>query len=672
MSEAPLTHVLIVTDDPRGMQATRDLLMTQGFDVSICAMDEEGWARAVSCPAGAVMIVMDHPAQKAKQLVDHLRQRKDLLIVPVDVSTVFRPMSSSGSSPQEVVQDTARVSGASTLAWAVLAYLNHAMGQYWKQMAEQTRQTLAERSAALHEESMRFQQLSEHIHQVFWVLSADRQELVYVNPAYETVWGRSRASLSAQPMSFLSVVHPDDRDRILSAWSRQCERAWTEEFRISREEGVLRWIRSSVFPVTDEQGVLTHLAVLSEDITDRKRAEEVLEKMEQQYRQASKLEALGTLAGGIAHDFNNILTAILGYTELALATVPKESRAQRNLQEVLTAGHRAKHLIQQILTFSRQGGTERTPVQLEPILRDAFTFLRASLPATIDIRMHLLSEAMVLADPAQMNQVVVNLCSNAECAMREHGGVLEILLEDVLISEQRQDRVSTLPPGPYVRLTVRDTGHGIAPELLDRIFDPFFTTKQTADGSGMGLAVVHGIVTGHGGTIHAESALGRGTTVTVYLPAIPTPQPEKSASRTPSLEGKESILFVDDEEALVRLGQELLSLLGYQVEVRTNSLEALELFRENPDRFDLVITDQTMPLMTGEQLARELLKIRPGLPIILCTGFSHTVTAEKAKALGIRAYLMKPLAIRDLAPIVRHVLDEDPIVLSRNRERENG
>jgi CheY-like chemotaxis protein len=269
-----------------------------------------------------------------------------------------------------------------------------------------------------------------------------------------------------------------------------------------------------------------------------------------------------------------------------------------------------------------------------------------------------MTEASVLADATQLHQVVINLCTNAEYAMREKGGLLEITLEDLELTEEKVRSVPGLRIGPHIRLTVQDNGTGMSPDVLERMFDPFFTTKPIGEGSGMGLSVVHGIVANHGGALMVDSVVGKGTKIEVYLPTIPTPVCDGDGDQGPIPLGKETILFVDDEETIVWLGKELLTQLGYTVEVQTNSVEALNVFRQDPQRFDLVITDQTMPGLTGEALSRELLRIRPELPIILCTGFSHIMTAEKAKALGIQAYLMKPLAIRDLASIVRHVLDK--------------
>lgn len=389
------------------------------------------------------------------------------------------------------------------------------------------------------------------------------------------------------------------------------------------------------------------------DITERKRLEE-------QLRQAQKMEAIGTLAGGIAHDFNNILSAIIGYAELATYDIPQADPLQDTMQEVLTAGNRAKDLVQQILTFSRRHEHERKPIHLHLIVNEALKLLRASLPATIDIQSYIRKDiGHVLADPTQIHQVLMNLCTNAGHAMQDTGGLLEIRLDPVNIDINHvlTTHHPSLQPGSHIRLKVHDTGHGMSSEVLERIFEPFFTTKEIGQGTGMGLAVVHGIITSHNGTITVQSAPGQGTTVNIYLPCIKEIAASIEPSQEPIPHGKECILFVDDEVALTRLGQAMLERLGYNVVTRASSIEALAAFRASPQRFDLVITDQTMPQMTGEQLTQDLRQIRPDIPIILCTGFSHAMNADKAQTLGIDGFLMKPLLIDDLGRKIRHVLD---------------
>jgi signal transduction histidine kinase/ActR/RegA family two-component response regulator len=419
---------------------------------------------------------------------------------------------------------------------------------------------------------------------------------------------------------------------------------------VRRPDGSIAWAIYTAIPLVDPATGDTLGAVVTFlDITERKR-------LEDQLRQVHKMQAIGTLAGGIAHDFNNILAAILGYTELALFDVSPGSALQHNLQEVLKAGHRARDLVRQILAFSRQDSQERQPLTLQTLVQETLTMLRASLPTTMAMQQHLDRRAgAILANPTQMHQVLMNLCTNAEYAMRHRGGVLAVGVDAVLVDAIFAEHHAALRPGPYVRLTVRDTGDGMPPEVVERIFEPFFTTKDVGEGTGMGLAVVHGIVTNHGGAIIVQSTLGVGTTFAIYLPRIAeaaTSEQQHEAALPP---GQGRILFVDDEEALAHMAQALLTRLGYEVVIQTSSLAALEIFRSTPQRFDLLITDQTMPGLTGEALACEIRRLRPDIPIILCTGFSYTMDADKATTLGINAFLMKPLVAHDLSLAIRQV-----------------
>jgi CheY-like chemotaxis protein len=350
---------------------------------------------------------------------------------------------------------------------------------------------------------------------------------------------------------------------------------------------------------------------------------------------------------------------VVGYTELAKQKAGRNEAVKRNLDEVLVAGQRAKELVQQILLFSRQTEQERQPLDLQLVVKEVCKFLRASLPSTIDIRQNFtVVPTIILGDPIQMHQVVMNLCANAEHAMRKSGGLLELKLELVAGEPDGLATPPDLKRGSSVRLTVRDTGTGMTPEVTQRIFDPFYTTKRVGEGTGMGLAVVHGIVTNHGGVIKVESEPGQGTTFSIDFPEMEARsiQGEDQPITHEILMGRGQILFVEDEEPLARLGEEAMTGLGYEVMVRTSSVEALNAFRADPFRFDAVVTDQTMPHITGEALARELLQLRPDVPIILCTGFSHSMTPEKAKAMGSRAFLLKPLLIKDLARTLQDVL----------------
>ena len=372
------------------------------------------------------------------------------------------------------------------------------------------------------------------------------------------------------------------------------------------------------------------------------------------------MEAVGTLAGGIAHDFNNILAAMMGYTELALDDLQESGPASEKLRQVLIAGNRAVELVRQILNFSRMGEQQESFVEMFPLIRETLKMLRATLPATIEIQTDLpQGKYMILGDPIHINQVVMNLCTNAAQAMAEADGVLAVGLSTVELDKDTVKAFTNLKAGRYHKLMVSDTGIGMTKEVVERVFEPFFTTKEVDQGTGMGMAVVHGIVREHGGDITIYSEPGKGTTVNVYLPAQEEERAAGGADKElPVAGGNERILLVDDEKDLIKVGLQHLKRLGYEVTALTSSLEALERFQAGPHDFDLVITDYTMPEMTGVKLSQEILALRPDMPIIICTGFSQQFDDEKAKALGIRKLLMKPLSRRTIARAVREELDQ--------------
>lgn len=401
----------------------------------------------------------------------------------------------------------------------------------------------------------------------------------------------------------------------------------------------------------DSKGCVVGAIESIRDISDRR-------ALEARLRQAQKMEAMGTLAGGIAHDFNNILAAIIGYTEMTKSQL-QHPVLSGYLDRVLKSSNRAKNLVRQIVTFSRGVEQEKIPVEVKSLVKEAISLLRATLPTTIEIRQEISDEVSpVLADPTQIHQILMNLCTNAAYAMREHGGVLDIRLKDEWVTPGRKPCDQDLPVGHYVKLEVGDTGTGIAPEVIHRIFDPFFTTKKQGEGTGLGLSMVYGVVKAYGGAVCVQSPAGGGAVFSVYLPAIS--QDTAPATEPPEVipgGGRERILFVDDEEILMEMGRDILGELGYEVTSTGDSVRALEIFRSEVDSFDLVITDMTMPRMTGTDLAKQILQLRPQIPIILCTGHSDLITEEEAKRLGIREYLMKPYHIRGIAEMIRRVLE---------------
>jgi len=401
----------------------------------------------------------------------------------------------------------------------------------------------------------------------------------------------------------------------------------------------------------DDTGSVIGVFAAARDVSEQ-------QKLEVQLRQAQKMEALGTLSGGIAHDFNNILAAIVGFTELLSGHIEKGSRDAHRVERIMEASIRGRELVQQMLAFSRKTEQVKKPLAVSSIVRETVKLIRASTPTTISIKVNSMSESdLILGDPTQIQQVLMNLCTNAAYAMREKGGSLGIDLNDFSVSASDGNPMG-IAPGLYVKLIVRDTGTGISADIMDKIFDPFFTTKKLGEGTGLGLSVVHGIVKQHDGYITVETEPGRGTTFTVYLPKL-TGETETAAVHEDDIPtGCERILFVDDEESLVEMGEDVLAELGYEVTSRMNGRQALALLKGDPSSFDLVITDQTMPEMTGIELAKEILAIRADMPIIMCTGFSYVVDADKAHAAGIKAFAMKPLTKREIAKTIRKVLDE--------------
>ena len=427
-----------------------------------------------------------------------------------------------------------------------------------------------------------------------------------------------------------------------------------------------RYLEIKTLPQFDENSHLKRVVQVVRDITEYKNSEKEHRMLQEQLVQAQKMEAIGTLAGGIAHDFNNILAAVMGYTELTLLSLPEKSQLADQLNHVIKASLRAKELVEQILTFSRQTAQNfpPQPIQIGLIIREALKLIQSTFPSTIQLKLKIASKGKVVIDPSQMHQITMNLCTNANHAMQKKGGILTVALTNINIDPQAEilDHDPDLQPGPYIRLAVKDTGHGMAPKIVKRIFEPYFTTKEKDVGTGLGLAMVHGITKNCGGAVLLHSKIGKGTAFYVYLPRSDSDQALKGTGESTAVQspptGAERILFVEDEPELVVLGRQMLEHLGYQVVTENNGIDALKKFREKPNHFDIVVTDMTMPKMTGERLARELISIRPEIPIILCTGFSEQINEQKAKAIGVKAFLMKPLTLSRLASTVRTVMDQ--------------
>ena len=495
--------------------------------------------------------------------------------------------------------------------------------------------------------------------EAFVIIGLDRK-VQFVNPATERLTGYSMAELaSLEP--FLNNTNSVPPDEIWHALEQG--NIWAGCINGINKDSVPFNLEVTITPVRDDKGAISGYLAIGRDITRELR-------MEAQLHQSQKMEAIGTLAGGIAHDFNNILSAIFGYAELTMRVLEDRSKATQYLQNILNAAERARELVGHILTFSRRTEREMAPIEPKSLIKEALKLLRASLPTTIEIQESMGSDCHILGDPSQLHQVIMNLCTNAAHAMREKGGVLKVALDDVDIDERFAKLHHGISPGRHLRLKVSDTGHGIAPENLERIFDPFFTTKPQGEGTGLGLSVVHGILQNFGGTITVYSEMGKGTEFTAYLPVVGSTRPSPGRDEQDEVTGgSERIMIVDDETAIITIETEMLESLGYGVEGFNDSMSALAAFRRSPATFDIVITDYAMPTMAGLDLAEQLKEIRNDIPIILCSGHFDMVMERRADELRITERLNKPVTSRELAKAVRKALESRPTPLDR---RNNG
>jgi two-component system, cell cycle sensor histidine kinase and response regulator CckA len=502
----------------------------------------------------------------------------------------------------------------------------------------------------LNEQDQKLLLLAENAVDCIWQMDPDFRFL-YVNAAVETIFGFT-------PQKWIGTrlfdhCAADEAEKITRILNREAtpedkkENALFETY-LRHKNGHLVPVEILSKPIYDDNGNRVGLQGSARDIRERKTGEKQRAALEEQIRRTQKLESLGTLAGGIAHDFNNILSSILGYTDLALEDAGKGSLLEDDLREIFKAGNRAKDLVKQILTFARQTDETLKPVQVSLIVNEALKLLRSSIPATIEIKMKGKSNSLVMADPTQIHQVFMNLCTNAAHAMEESGGILEVSLADT-----PHDSLKT---GDYLEVRITDSGVGIPAENIDKIFEPYFTTKGPHEGTGLGLAMVHGIVKNCGGDISVKSQKGQ-TTFTLYLPISRKRYEVETHVAEILPTGNEQILIVDDELSIADTAAKSLARLGYGVTTRVSSSEALELFKTRPKEFDLVITDMTMPYMTGDKMAAAMIKIRPDIPVILCTGYSKKMTPEKAAEAGFKAFVMKPVSKSNLAKTARKVID---------------
>ena len=662
--------VLVIDDDPNNMDIVTDYLSERSYTILVAEDGESGVSRAEYARPDLILLDIMMPGIDGFETCRRLKSLESTQDIPVIFMTALTETEhkvkgfEAGAvdyitKPFQREEVLARVSVHLRIRELTIR-LQEAKGSLEKRVEERTAE-LAQTIDALHdqiverkrgeEECVRLAQAIEQAAESVFI--TDSQWLfTYVNPAFEQMTGYVRDEVLGQSSTLLrsNALEPDYYNQIREIIDR--EQVWSGRLATRKKDGSFFETETTVSTVRDSKGAIANYVSIQRDITQEL-------KLERELRHSQKMEAIGTLAGGIAHDFNNILTAVIGFTEMAQMKLPKDNPAAYDLVRAQEASFRARDLVAKILTFSRQSEQKLHPIQVTPVLEEVLSLLRSTMPTTIEIQTHIATDSkedIILADPIQIHQVLMNLGTNAAHAMRDQGGVLSVSLSEIRADAQLVALYPELKPGNYVRLTVGDTGHGMEKNVRVRIFDPYFTTKKIGEGTGMGLSVVQGIIKNLGGAISVYSEPGQGTTFHIFLPKAAGAAVDKVAAVDVPVHGTERILFVDDEEMLAELGQELLSSLGYQVTVALNSREALKLFLSTPQAFDLVITDMTMPGLTGKELAKELLAARPDLPIILCTGFSEHIDEEKAKESGICGYIMKPYAASSLNKTIRDVL----------------
>ncbi len=644
--------IILVVDDEKSIRITfREFLMRDGHEVEVAATADEAVPLLKARDFDVVITDIIMPRVTGVDLlktISKINSKTKVIMMTgepnVETSTeslrdgafdyLFKPVS------KEKILHT--VSNA--LRTKRLEDEKSRLEQENQKYQESLEELVKERTRELRKSENNLQMLLNSIPIGVVTISRDTHRIKYVNPEAEKVLGLPREKIINSKCYGFICPSKEGECRITDCG----ETVHNEERIISTAtQGNICVLANVIHIRLDEKEYILESFV---DITQKK-------DLKKQLHQSQRMEALGTLAGGIAHDFNNILSPILGLTQLLLADAKKGSDMEEDLKGIYTAGNRAKELVRQILTFARQGEQEFRPLKISLIAKEVCNFLKSTIPTSIKLDLNIESESLVLADPISIHQIFMNTCTNAAHAMGNNEGELKIHLLTCELSQILNMNGFTLSPGNYLKILISDTGIGIPVDQLGTIFEPYFTTKEMDEGTGLGLSVVHGIIKKHNGAIFVESTVGKGTTFILYLPVVKRTKEYKSIDMESLPTGSESILVVDDEQPIVKIESRILNSLGYTVLAFTSSTEAFQCFSSTPDRFDLVITDMTMPGMNGDKLTENLRKIRPDIPVILCTGFSKKLDGQSTREIGVNALINKPVATTKLANIVRKVLD---------------
>ncbi len=650
------TNILIVDDEPENLMAMEALLKNENINIIKAGSGDEALGLTSEYDFALIILDIHMPELNGFETAVILRARKKTRHIPlIFITTTLKEQKHIFKGYEKAPVDylikpiMPHILKSKVRLYALLDKQRKKLEQASTGLNGAT-SGIKKLKEALIKSEARYRLLLENASDAIIVIQDEK--IKFYNKKTINITGFSGKDLEEMP--FLEYIHPKDQDMI---WDRHEKMTKGEKppgngiltCRLINAQGEIVWAEIKAIPIFWEERPA--ILCFIRDITKRK-------KFETNLQQAHKMEAIGTLAGGIAHDFNNILGVIIGYSEMAIQEINDIELVKHNLDHVLKASNRAKELVKQILTFSHKNELGRKPIILNPIVKETLKLLRASLPKTIAIKESIPTELLVAkSNPTQIHQVLMNLCTNSAHAMEDKGGTLTVKMEPFFIKESEKKFYNDLPCGSYVKIIVRDTGHGIDPSIMKKIFDPYFTTKPMGKGTGMGLAVVHGIIKGHKGTIRVESRPGK-TTFEVLLPRISTTceiRDEKKQAKK-IFTGNKKILFVDDEVMLARLGEKMLDGLGYTVDCHFDPAMAFESFKKDPFSYHLVITDMTMPKMTGDVLAKKIMQLRPDIPIIICTGYSERISPEKAKKMGVKSLLFKPLAVDNLAIAVQDAI----------------
>ncbi len=648
MDQLPKARILYVDDDPENLSSFKAIFRRE-YEIYLAASAMEGLAVLRTTDIQVLITDQRMPGMNGTELLavaaeEFPKTRRFLLTAYSDFNPIVEAINRGklqGYFSKPIDGDFIR----SRIEEGLVSYYLEIQN---KDLLEKIRRSEAFLNAIV-----------ENIPDMIFVKDAAELRFVRFNKAGEELLGYSREEmLGKTDYDFFTAQAADffvKKDRETLAVGRLVD--IPEEVIDTRFKG-RRLLHTKKIPIFNDDGRPAWLLGVSRDMTEQRKLEQKEKDLEAKLRHVQKMESIGALAGGIAHDFNNILSAILGYTELALMSTANGNLPERHLREIHTAGNRARDLVKQILAFARQSEEKTAPVQVDIIAREVLKLIRSSIPATITIRQNIEAKSYILGNPTQIHQIFMNLCTNAAQAMEEKGGILEVGVHKICLDEQACLHHGNLAPGTYLKIEVSDTGCGIPPEIKDRIFEPYFTTKGPSEGTGMGLAMVYGMVTSYGGEVSVESAPGAGSVFRILLPVTDQGLETRPPETVKLPGGRESILVIDDEPPIARMNGDILRQLGYSVTICTGGREALETFKKSPAQFDLVLTDMTMPDITGDVLAAELMKIRPDIPVILCTGYSRRISEERSAVLKIKTFLYKPILVKDLADTIRKILDE--------------